>query len=36
MHTTDYRNTFIAVAEDYPVVIAEIPPTKGTEKTVAN
>jgi hypothetical protein len=34
MHTTNYHNTFIAVAEDCPVKAAEIPPQKD-EKTVA-
>lgn len=36
MHTTNYINTFIAVAEDCPVTNAEIPPLKGDNKTVAN
>jgi hypothetical protein len=35
IHTTNYTNTFIEVAEDCPVKMAEIPPVK-TEKTVAN
>ena len=35
MHTTNYYNTFIAVADDCPVTVAEIPPQK-TEKTAAN
>ena len=36
MHTTNYTNTFIAVAEDCPVNKAEIPALKGDSKTVAN
>jgi len=32
MHTTNYYNTFIEVAEDCPVVVAETPP----QKTAAN
>ena len=36
MKTTNYYNTFIEVAEDCPVASAEIPPQKGTDKTVAN
>jgi len=28
MHTTDYRSTFIEVAEDCPVAAAEAPPSK--------
>ena len=35
MHTTNYYNTFIEVAEDCPVVSAEVPPQKGDAKTVA-
>lgn len=35
-HTTNYFNTFIEVADDCPVTIDEIPPTKGDSKTVAN
>jgi hypothetical protein len=36
MHTTNYHNAFIAVAEDCPVKAAEIPPVKDDAKTVAN
>ncbi|MDB5246119.1 MAG: hypothetical protein JWQ40_513 [Segetibacter sp.] len=36
MHTTNYYNTFIAVADDCPINIAEVPPQKGDDKTVAN
>ncbi|SEG47091.1 hypothetical protein SAMN05421847_2397 [Halpernia humi] len=35
VHTTDYKNTFIQVAEDCPVSIAEIPTLK-RNKTLAN
>lgn len=31
-----YYNTFIEVAEDCPVTVSEIPPTKGEKKTKAN
>ena len=36
MHTTNYTNTFIQVAEDCPVRMGEIPPVKTNVKTVAN
>jgi Family of unknown function (DUF6157) len=36
MHTTNYYNTFIQIAEDCPVAKAEIPPLKGDDKTIAN
>jgi hypothetical protein len=36
MHTTNYFNTFIEVAEDCPTSSAEIPPLKSSGKTVAN
>lgn len=35
-HTTNYHNTFIAIAEDCPVSKAEIPPIRGDKKSVAN
>jgi len=35
MHTTNYSNTFIEIAEDCPVQSAEIPQQKDDEKTVA-
>jgi hypothetical protein len=35
MHTTNYKNTFIEIAEDCPAKKGEIPPLKGEEKTVA-
>jgi Family of unknown function (DUF6157) len=36
MHTTNYINTFIEVAEDCPVKSAEVPAQKGEAKSVAN
>jgi Family of unknown function (DUF6157) len=36
MHTTNYYNTFIQIAEDCPVANAEVPPLKGDDKTIAN
>ena len=36
VHTTNYINTFIQIAEDCPVNMAEIPPIKGNVKSVAN
>ncbi|MBE9586762.1 hypothetical protein IM792_20095 [Mucilaginibacter sp. JRF] len=36
MHTTNYYDTFIQVADDCPVTLAEVPPVKGDSKTVAN
>lgn len=36
MHSTNYFNTFIEIAEDCPVAAAEIPPLKGDNKSVAN
>jgi len=36
VHTTNYENTFIAVAEDSPATSGEVPPVKGDTKTVAN
>lgn len=35
-HTTNYVNTFIAVAEDCPTEISVVPPVKGDKKTIAN
>lgn len=35
MHTTNYLNTFIEVADDCPTQSAEIPPQKKENKTVA-
>ncbi len=36
MHTTNYYNTFIEIAEDCPTASAEVPPQKGEDKSVAN
>jgi hypothetical protein len=36
MHSTNYYNTFIEIAEDCPAQIGETPPLKGDKKTVAN
>lgn len=36
VHSTNYRDTFITVAEDCPAVSGEVPPRKGDEKSVAN
>lgn len=35
-HTTNYENTFIAIADDSPATNGEVPPLKGDAKTVAN
>ncbi len=35
VHTTNYEQTFIAVADDCPVSTGEAPPMKGGKKTVA-
>lgn len=35
VHTTNYENTFIEVAEDCPAAGGEIPPMKGDSKTIA-
>jgi hypothetical protein len=35
-HTTNYENTFITIADDCRAQQGEMPPVKGTEKTVAN
>ncbi len=36
LHSTDYINTFIEIAEDSTAVNGEVPPTKGDAKTIAN
>lgn len=36
VHTTNYTNTFIQIADDCPAISGEIPPTNGDVKTVAN
>lgn len=35
MHTTNYVNTLIEIAEDSPVTRSEVPPRKETEETIA-
>jgi Family of unknown function (DUF6157) len=36
IHTTNYTDTFIAIADDSPATQGEVPPTKGDTRTVAN
>lgn len=36
LHTTNYFNAFILVADDCPAISGEIPPVKGENKTAAN
>jgi Family of unknown function (DUF6157) len=36
MHTTNYYNTLIEIAEDCPLAQAEVPSQKGDSKSVAN
>lgn len=36
VHSTNYQNTFIEIAEDCPAQTGQIPPTKGDKKSVAN
>ena len=36
MHTTNYYNTFIEIAEDCPLSASEIPPQKGEAQSIAN
>lgn len=36
IHTTNYKDTFIEIADDCPVANGEIPPIKANTKTVAN
>jgi len=36
MHSTNYFNSFIEVAEDGPAMAGEVPPIRGTKKSVAN
>lgn len=36
VHTTNYKNTFIAVADDSRAIKGEIPLLKGNKKTIAN
>ncbi|HYG40613.1 MAG TPA: DUF6157 family protein [Cytophagales bacterium] len=35
VHTTNYQNTFIVIADDCPASNGEVPPMKGDSKTVA-
>jgi len=35
LHSTNYYNTFIEIADDCPVTSGEVPPVKGDNKTVA-
>ncbi|MDG3581976.1 DUF6157 family protein [Galbibacter pacificus] len=36
LHTTNSKNTFIAVADDCPLEMAEVPPRREGKKSVAN
>lgn len=36
IHSTNYSDTFIKIADDCPAASGEIPPIKGDAKTVAN
>ncbi|WP_138480127.1 DUF6157 family protein [Dyadobacter bucti] len=36
IHTTNYENTFIEIADDSPASAGEVPPIKGDTKTVAS
>ena len=36
VHTTNYENTLIAIADDCPVKAGEVPPLKGDSRSVAN
>lgn len=36
VHTTNYRNTFIAVSDDCPATKGEVPPLKAGKKSQAN
>jgi hypothetical protein len=36
MHTTNYYDTFIEVAEDCPLTSAEAPPQRGNQPTIAS
>lgn len=35
LHSTNYRNTFILIADDCPVQVGEIPPMRGNKITIA-
>ncbi|MGV3597378.1 MAG: DUF6157 family protein [Bacteroidota bacterium] len=36
MHTTNYHNAFIMIADDCPAATGEMPPMKGDKRTAAN
>ena len=36
VHTTNYQDSFIEIAEDCPVAKGEVPPLKNDQKTAAN
>lgn len=36
MHTTNYHNAFIMIADDCPAAMGEMPPMKGDKRTAAN
>jgi hypothetical protein len=36
LHSTNFFNTFITMADDCPINLGEVPPVKGNAKTVAN
>jgi hypothetical protein len=36
VHTTNYQNTFIEIADDCPATMGQEPPLKGNAKTAAN
>jgi len=36
IHTTNYKDTFIEIADDCPSIIGVAPPIKGDSKTTAN
>jgi hypothetical protein len=35
IHTTNYQDTIIAIADDCPATAGEVPPTKGDKKSIA-
>ena len=35
-HSTNYRNTFIAIADDCPVNEGQVPPERSGQRTIAN
>ena len=36
IHTTNYENTFVAIADDCPATSGQVPPIKGDAKSIAN